>query len=71
MGMRPVHPDTNAQHLQRYMTGFRREMHQAVEAARKETDPGKALAHVSELAEQVEYLGSVVTALVNHVVWQR
>jgi hypothetical protein len=53
------------------MTGFRREMHQAVEAARKETDPGKALAHVSELAEQVEYLGSVVTALVNHVVWQR
>ena len=44
---------------------------QAAEAARNETDPDKALAHVSELADQVEYLGSVVTALVNHVARQR
>tara|TARA_B100000929_G_scaffold76619_1_gene59784 strand:+ start:559 stop:720 length:162 start_codon:yes stop_codon:yes gene_type:complete len=53
------------------MQGFRREMHQTAEAARNETDPDKALAHVGELADQVEYLGSVVTALVNHVARQR
>ena len=71
MAMEPVGPDTHPSWLQRHMQGFRREMHEAAEAARNETDPEKALAHVGELADQVEYLGSVVTALVNHVARQR
>ena len=71
MALENVGPDTHPTWLQRYMQGFRGEMHQAAEAARKETDPEKALAHVSELADHVEYLGSVVTALVNHVARQR
>ena len=71
MAMKLVEPNTNPGWLQRYMQAFRGDMHQAAEAARNETDPDKALAHVSELADQVEYLGSVVTALVNHVARQR
>ena len=71
MAMIPVHPNTHPQRLQQYMTGFRRDMHQTAEAARKETDPDKALAHVSEMAEQVEYLGSIVLALTNAIAQQR
>ena len=71
MALEQVGPDTHPTWLQRYMQGFRSNMHQSAQAARQETDPDKALAHVDELADQVEYLGSVVTALVNHVARQR
>lgn len=71
MAMNPVHPNTHPQRLQQYMQGFRREMHQTVEAARSETDHDKALGHVRDLADQVEYLGSVVHALTNVIALQR
>lgn len=71
MAMQPLDPNTHPSWLQRHMQGIRSDMHKAAEAARKETDPDKALDHVGELADQVEYLGSVVTALVNHIARQR
>lgn len=71
MAMTPVSPDMHPSRLQRHMQGFRREIHQAAQAARAEKNPDKALEHVGELADQVEYLGSVVTALVNHIARQR
>lgn len=71
MAIKPVQPNTHPSWLQQYMHANRAEIHSAVEAAKAETDPNRSLEHVRELAEQVEYLNSVVLALVNHVVRHR
>lgn len=71
MTMKHIAPNTHPSWLQRYMEGFRTEIHHAVESAKEETDPERALHHVENLANHVETLSSIVHALVNHVALKR
>lgn len=65
--MKPIDPKTHPSWLQRYMPALRQDLHTTSEAIKASETTSELKPQMQALAEQVEVLGSIVHALVDHV----